>query len=190
MSTELMMSCADIAEATRLSPRQINNYRAAAERRLGVKFGRKEGKTTYFDAAEVKAILQSREAGNQEVPRTSRNFRETVDFSDANNQAEDSTLNGMEAIVAATDQQAITMGQAVGQRFNNILWVTAIQTMNSGMVQMQAQLQRCIMPLLCPSERLPNSQASTPTLLSWRVGNEPPGAKTVTRDRRQPDRNL
>lgn len=139
MHSEVMCSAADIAQSTGLTPRMINLYRAQAEKRLGVKFGRKEGRTTYFNAEEIREILKAREAGNTGNPGNSQNFQEAVNFSKATAQAEDGTLSGMEAIVAATDQQAIAMGQAIGQRFNNLMWTTAIQTMSSGMVQMTQQ---------------------------------------------------
>src|SRR5579885_686836 len=133
MTTDLLMTIKDIADSTKLTPRMINLYHAEAEERLGMKLGRKEGRTTYFNAEEIREILKSRDtsnAGNARNRGVSQNFAEATDFSQRNNMAEESTLNGMEALVAANDQQATAIGQAIGQRFTQIVWATAVGTMH------------------------------------------------------------
>lgn len=140
-TTEVDLTAKDIADRTRLTPRMVNIYRAEAEARLGYKLGYKQGRTTYFRPDEVREILKSREAQPSGNPRTSQNFREPSDFSNLNNQAEDSILTGMDAIVQAGDQNAIAVGQALGQRWNQLMWTAALQSMQSGMVDMQTRFE-------------------------------------------------
>jgi len=166
MTTDLLMTIKDIAEATRLTPRMINIYRADAEQRLVRKFGRKEGRTTYFDAEEVREILKSRDsnhAGNAGNASVSQNFAEASNFSQQNNQAEDSTLNGMEALVAANDQQAIAIGTAIGQRFTQVMWATAIGTMQTGTTQMLQQFAEMGSAIALPLNHQPALQGSDPS---------------------------
>ncbi|NJP10746.1 MAG: helix-turn-helix domain-containing protein [Leptolyngbyaceae cyanobacterium RU_5_1] len=138
--TEIDMSIKEISDRTRMHPRTVNLWRAAAEQRLGHKLGYKSGKVWYFRPDEVREILKSREEP-LENSGNSRNFRETNHFSQQNNQAEATVLNGMDAIVAAGDQNALTVDRTLGQRWNNLLWSAALQEMQVGMVQMQSQFE-------------------------------------------------
>jgi hypothetical protein len=138
-TTEIDLTIKDLSDRANLTPRMLNIYRADAEARLGKKFGYKIGRTWYFRPDEVREILKQRE-GNES---TSQNFRETTftspNFSNANTQAETEVLSGMDAIVASGDQNAINIGNALGQRWNQLLWASAIQSMQTGMVTMQQQ---------------------------------------------------
>ncbi len=140
-ATEIDLSIKDIADRVQLHPRTINLWRVAAEDRLGRKLGYKSGKVTYFRPEEVREILKSREGEYSGNSRNSQNFREKVNFSQQNNQAEDTILTGMDAIVAAGDSNALTVGKALGQRWNNLLWTAALTEMQTGMVQMQASFE-------------------------------------------------
>ena len=138
-NTQIDLSIKDLADRTGLTPRMLNIYRANAERRLGRKLGNKIGKTVFFRPEEVKEILNERESGNAGNTGTSQNFSEAANFSQANNAAEGDILTGMDAVVASGDQNAIAVGQALGTRWNGLLWTAALQTMQTGMVQMQQQ---------------------------------------------------
>lgn len=165
MTTDLLMTTKDIAETTRLTPRMINIYRAKAEKRVGVTFGRKEGQATYFNAEEVREILKSRDAnpsGNAGNQNVSQNFREATDFSQRNDAAEDSTLNGMEALVAANDQRAIAIGTAIGQRFTQVMQATAISAMQAGTHQMLQQFAEMGSAIALPLNHQPSLTGSDP----------------------------
>lgn len=137
--TEAGLTVKDLADRIGLSPRMINIYRAEAEARLGRKLGHKEGRQTVFYPEDVREVLKSRDAGNEGNTGTSQKFRETPNFSQQNNQAEAGVLTGMEAMVATGDQKAIATGAELGQRWNELMWASAIQTMQVGMVQMTQQ---------------------------------------------------
>jgi hypothetical protein len=143
MQTELDLTIKDIADRAGLGVRMVNIYRASTEQRLGRKLGYKIGKTWHFRPGEVREILKSREeqAGSESNAGNSQNFREMPNFSQANNQAEDGIIGGMDAIVASGDQNAITIGQALGTRWNQLMWTAALQTMQGGMVTMSNQFE-------------------------------------------------
>ena len=173
MNTDLLMTTKDIAERTQLTPRMINIYRAAAERRTGTVFGRKEGRCTYFNAEEVREILKSRDAdrsSNAGNVGNSPNFQEVTNFSQRNNTAEDSTLTGMDALVAANDHQAIAIGQAIGQRFTQVVYATAIGTMQNGMAQLVEQFAEMHSAVSLPlnyQPSLPGDAPNVPQLESY-----------------------
>jgi hypothetical protein len=150
----------------------INIYRAQAENRLGIKFGRKEGRTVYFNAEEIREILKSRETSNSGNMSSSRNFQEAVNFSNMNDQAEASALGGMEAIVNASDQQAIAIGQAIGQRFVQVVWTTAIGTMQHGMTQMGQRFDEMHQAVALPLQHSPQLPGSDPTSPRLEAGEE------------------
>lgn len=145
--TEVDLTIKDLADVTGLTPRMLNIYRAEAEQRLGCKLGYRQGRSWYFRPEEVHEIMKQRESGNQSNQRsqgngrTSQNFGEVPNFSQANNQAETGILAGMDAIVASGDQNALAIGAALGGRWNNLMWSAALQTMQTGMVAMQAQFE-------------------------------------------------
>lgn len=173
MNTDLMMTTKEIAAHTQLTPRMINIYRATAEKRLGVIFGRKEGRTTYFNGEEVREILKSRDAdraGNAGNAGTSPNYREASDFSDRNDAAEDSTLSGMDALVAANDKQAALVGQAMGSRFIEVMKASAISAMQVGTNQLLQQFSEMGSAIAVPlnhQPQLPGSDPNVPQLESY-----------------------
>jgi hypothetical protein len=68
----------------------------------------------------------------------------------------------MEAIVAASDQNAIALGQAIGERFNSLMWATAMQTMNSCMIAMQRQFQEIHNAVAIPLHEVPQLPIEAP----------------------------
>jgi hypothetical protein len=97
----------------------------------------------------------------------SRNFRETVNFSQANNQAESEVIGGLDALVASGDQNAAMVGKAIGQRWTQIVVTSALQEMQTGMMSMQtqfAELQESIEVTAHTMPQLPGMQPETPQL--------------------------
>lgn len=175
-TTEIDYSTKDIADRCGLSPRMVNIYRSEAETRLKRKLGYKVGKVWYFKQDEVREILKSREmtsnqadySGNQP---TSPNFQET------NNAAEVSIIGGMDAIVSSGDQNAIAVGQALGMRWNGLMWTAALQSMQSGMAQMQqsfSELHASVTVGLNSADlpQLPGNTPNTPALPDHFVSDE------------------
>lgn len=173
MISDLMMTTKEIAGHTQLTPRMINIYRAAAERRLGVVFGRKEGRTTYFSPEEVREILKSRDAdrsGNSGNAGNSPNYREASDFSDRNNAAEDEAIGGMESIVASGDNKAVAIGQAMGNRFIQVVRTTALATMQQGFFDIGKEFDEMYSAVALPlnhKPQLPGSDPNVPQLESY-----------------------
>jgi hypothetical protein len=159
------LSVKQIAEFCKVSPRTVNLWRSAAEDRLGRKLGSKVGKTWTFAGEEIREILKSREhdpsehSGNQ---GTSQNFRETSPFSNQNTQAEGDVLGGMDSLVASGDANAIAVGQALGQRWNQMLLTSALQTMQSGMMQMQTQFDEMHTAIAVPLNTAPQLPGTNP----------------------------
>ena len=162
MTTDLLMSIKDIAQATQLTPRMINLYRAAAEKRLSLVFGRKDGRTTYFNAEEVREILKSRDADRSGNAGTSQNYREAADFSNANAQAEGDSINGMESIVQASDSKAAAIGQAMGNRFIQVVRTTALATMQAGFFDIGKEFNEMYDAVALPLNHQPSLQGSNP----------------------------
>jgi hypothetical protein len=166
-TAEVDLTIQDIADRLQITPRTVNLWRSAAEERLGQKLGYKSGKTWHFRPDEIREILKSREEPRSGSGGTSRNFRERTNFSQANNQAEGDVLGGMDAIVASGDQNALLVGQALGQRWNNLMWTAAIQTMQGGMIQMQQQfdeLHTSVTVALDATPQLPGYGMEAPQL--------------------------
>jgi len=69
----------------------------------------------------------------------------------------------MGAIVAQSDQQAIAMGQMLGQRFNTLMFSSMMGTMAQGMTEMQAGMEELQVSLQC----------SVPTLDARLLGGSP-----------------
>lgn len=167
MTTDVLMTTKDIAQATQLTPRTINLYRADAERRVGRVFGRKEGRTTYFNAEEVREILKSRDSeysGNAGNCSNSRNFQEAVNFSNANTQAEDESISGMEAIVTSGDNQAAMIGQAMGNRFIQVVRTTALATMQQGFFDIGKEFDEMYSAVALPLSHQPSLPGSSPNV--------------------------
>ncbi len=170
-ATEVDLSIKDIADRIGMHPRTINLWRNAAEARLGHKLGYKVGKVWYFRPDDIQEILKSRETQNSGNSRNSQNFGETVNFSQQNNQAEETILTGMDAIVAAGDTNALTVGRALGQRWNNLLWTAALQEMQTGMMQMQSSFEEMHQSVAITLEHTPQLIGS-PTTPQLEEGNE------------------
>lgn len=137
-ATTVELSTAEVAQQLGVTPRMVNMYRASAEKTAGRKLGTKRGRTTYYSGGEVEAIRKAQILGaSGEGDRQQQ--KQTQDFTQANYQAEAEICDGMNDIVAAGDQNAIQMGQAMGQRWNNLMWTAALQTMQGGMMTMQRQ---------------------------------------------------
>jgi hypothetical protein len=141
-TTEVDLSIKDIADRARKSVRQVNNWRAAAEQRLKRKLGypdpsdRRITRFTPEDAREILKAGMNMEDGTEQPPQPQR-----ADFSGADANAEAGIFGGMDAIVQMGDQNALAIGAAIGQRWNQLVWTSALQTMQGGMVQMQQQFE-------------------------------------------------
>ncbi len=149
-AVEVDLSTQDLADRSRLTPRMVNIYRVQAEQRLGRKLGQKRGKTTYFNPEEQREILKSRIEGTSADEVAEQHQRQTSsNFQDLNNTAEDGMLGSMGDIVAQNDQRAIAMGQALGQRFNSVLFAAMMQEMGNGLTQMHQGLGELTSSLNC-----------------------------------------
>jgi hypothetical protein len=139
-TTEVDMTIRDLADRAGRSVRQVNNWRAAAERRLGRKLGYPDPvdrRTLRFKPEDAREILKSGmdlQDGTEQPPQPQR-----PDFAGVNANAEAGIFGGMDAIVHMGDQNAIAIGSAIGQRWNQMVWATALQTMQGGMIQMTEQ---------------------------------------------------
>lgn len=140
MYTATDLSTQQLADQLNVTPRMINIYRVQAEASEGKRLGKKRGKTTFFTPEEQDLIRKTKTAGlNVEESKENHQHRAAPDFHTANNQAEEGIVNGMQAIVEAGDRNAIQIGQTLGKRWNQLLWTTALQTMQDGLLEMQEQ---------------------------------------------------
>lgn len=134
---------ADLALHWGITPRSVNLWRAEAERRAGGKFGTKRGKKTYYSSDEAHAISAARNLDSQTVQ--AQNSRAESAGADkvyrAQADAEEQTLEGMDALVAMGDRQAIELGQKLGQRWNSLTMAAAAQTMAAGMADLSAVME-------------------------------------------------
>jgi hypothetical protein len=169
-TVEVDLSIKELADRLNKQPRTVNIWKARAEQRLGRKLGYQDPtdrRIIRFSPDDQREILKSgfEETGN--FRETSRKPPHTPNFQNNNNQAEGEMLGGMDAIVQAGDANAIAVGQALGQRWNNLLWTAAIQTMQGGMMQMQQQfeeLHTSVSVSLDQQPQLPGSNLSQPQL--------------------------
>jgi hypothetical protein len=174
-TTQVDYSTKDIADRCGLTTRMVNVYRAAAEDRLKCKLGYKVGRATYFRPHEVVEILKQRE---ESAPADhSRNEPASENFSEVNQGNGAAGTAGMDALVAAGDQNAIAVGRALGMRWNSLLITSAMQTMQTGMMQMQdqfSQLHESVTVELTPSDlpSLPGNHPGTPALNPHFVSDE------------------
>ena len=134
-------TAADLAAHWNITPRMVNIYRQEAERlRGGTPLGVKRGRKTYFSREECEAIAQVKQRGIDTTTASARNAQaKAAGDSRATaqaNSAEAATLDGMEGVTAQLDNQAIALGQQLGQRFNSLVLATAMQTMAEGMGQL------------------------------------------------------
>lgn len=159
-TTEIDLSIKDIADRIGMNPRTINLWRASAEQRLGQPLGYKVGKVTFFKPDEVREILKSRDTGSS---GNSRNFGETCNFSQHNNQAESDVIGGLDSLVASGDQNAAMVGRAIGQRWNQIVVASALAEMQTGMMSMQQQFSELQASIEVTAQSLPQLPGMNPT---------------------------
>ncbi len=97
-TTEVDLSIKELADRARRSTRQINNWKAAAERRLNRKLGYPDPtdrRILRFKPDEAREILRSgmsEEEGQEQPPKP-----QSPDFTDANSNAEANIFGGMDA---------------------------------------------------------------------------------------------
>jgi hypothetical protein len=170
MNVNVDLSTQQLSELLGVTPRMVNLYRAEAEKLVGHKLGQKRGKVVFFTPEEQELIRQVQQNTGSRRKTVEANYN-APDFTSDNNQAEDGILTGMDAIVQAGDQNAIAIGQQLGQRWNHLLWSSAIQTMQGGMVQMQQQFTELHASVSCnlsdvDSNLLAGNHPETPALES------------------------
>ena len=167
MTTTLELTTAELADRLGVTPRMVNLYRTAAEKSAGRTLGTKRGKTKYYNAEEIELIRKAQILGvSGERDRTQQ---KQTEFTQQNNEAEAEICDGMSDIVEAGDRNAIQMGQALGQRWNNLMWSAALQTMQGGMLTMQRQFNEMHASIATSldAESLPQltgNHTSTPSL--------------------------
>lgn len=116
----------DLATELNVTPRMINVYRAAAEKKCGRKLGRKRGKTVYFSVEDQDLIIKARynaidtlksaaaqEEEIQETPETSQNFREAQ----SGNSLQGELAGGLIGVKESLHSGGIALGRKVGQEF-------------------------------------------------------------------------
>ena len=149
-TAELDLSTKQLADALNCSPRMVNIYRAAIEQETGKTLGYKSGKTTYFRPAEQHAIYAQRERGvNTTEVAAQAQARVSQPQAQATTAAEDGMGDGMNAIVAQSDQQAVALGQMLGERFNGLMMSTMMTTIAQGFTTMQATMTEVTASIQC-----------------------------------------
>jgi hypothetical protein len=139
------LSTQQLADRLGVSSRMVNIYRAEAERLAGKRLGTKRGKTTYFNADDQVWILKVKNQGvdvegvrshhQEDRQQQAQNFTATT------NQTEEGILSGMDGLVQAGDRNAIQIGQALGQRWNQMVITSALSSMQQGMISFQSQFE-------------------------------------------------
>ena len=164
---QVELSTAQLADLLGVSPRMVNIYRTNAEERFQRTIGVKRGRTVYFSPEEQDLIKSARAESNGHSTQAAashheqRQERQTQDFHSQTVHAEAGVLDGMGAIVQAGDQNAIVMGQQLGQRWSSIMFGTALQAMNDGIIRMSSQfleLQTAMNISLDINPQLPSAQ--------------------------------
>lgn len=147
-TTELDLSTKQLAEVLSCSPRMVNIYRAAIEQETGKPLGYKSGKTVYFRPKEQHAIasqkmrgVDTREVGTKAQARVSQPVATAT--------GEEGMGDGMAAIVEQSDQQAIAMGEMLGQRFNSLMMSTMMGTIAQGFNDMQTTMTEVTASIQC-----------------------------------------
>jgi hypothetical protein len=165
--TEVDLSTKDLADIVGCTPRMINLYRSAVEHRTGRSLGYKSGKTMFFTPEEQAMIRGERDrTGNMDsktVNQAAQTAREsaTPNYAPQAAAAEGTMGDAMGAIVAQADNQAIAMGQMLGQRFNSLLMATMTQTMAQGMVELQTSMGELTASLQCSVPAAPALNGQT-----------------------------
>jgi hypothetical protein len=147
-SAELDLSTKQLADVLGCTSRMVNIYRAAIEQETGKALGYKNGKTTYFRPKEQHAIaaqrergVDTREVGAQAQARASQPVTTAP--------GEEGMSDGMAAIVAQSDEQAIAMGEMLGQRYNSLMMGTMMNTIAEGFRTMQTTMTEVTASIQC-----------------------------------------
>jgi hypothetical protein len=135
------MNAEQLGETWGVTPRMVNIYKAKAEKRVGRKLGIRRGKAYYFSSEEQQLLWEIKEQG-VDVQQVAQEHQASAaaNFDTANAQCETSMLTNMSAIAERNDQQAIALGQQLGQRFVNVTYASMMQTMALGMAQIGNEL--------------------------------------------------
>jgi hypothetical protein len=143
MTATIDLSTQQLSDQLGVTPRMVNIYRSEAERLTGKKFGTKRGRVIYFTAEEQAAIARVQRQGvdidGVRSQHQADQQRQTQQQTTTANQAEEGILTGMDELVAAGDQNAIAIGQALGVRWQQTMMTAAFTTMQQGMVQFSQQ---------------------------------------------------
>jgi hypothetical protein len=152
--TQLDLSTKQLAEVMGCTPRMVNIYRAAIEADTNLTIGYKSGKTTYFRSHEQRAIIAQRERGvDTQAVGAQAQARVSQPVTGAT--GEEGMNDGMAAIVAQSDQQAIAMGQMLGQRFNALMMNTMMGTIAQGFGEMQQTMTEVTASIQCSLPEAP-----------------------------------
>jgi hypothetical protein len=147
-TAELDLSTKQLADVLGCTARMVNIYRAAVEQETGQNLGYKNGKTTYFRPKEQHAIAAQRERG-VDARTVGAQAQARVSQPVTGATGEENMNDGMAAIVAQSDQQAIAMGQMLGQRFNGLMMSTMMSTIAQGFGEMQQTMTEVTASIQC-----------------------------------------
>jgi hypothetical protein len=146
--TQLDLSTKQLADLLGCTPRMVNIYRAAIEQETGKALGYKSGKTTYFRPAEQHAIAAQRERG-VDAREVGAQAQARVSQPVATGSGEEGMSEGMAAIVQQSDEQAIAMGNMLGERFNALMMGTMMNTIAIGFNRMQTTMTEVTTSIQC-----------------------------------------
>lgn len=147
-TTELDLSTKQLADVLGCTSRMVNIYRAAVEQETGQTLGYKNGKTTYFRPKEQDAIAAQRERG-VDTREVGTKAQARVSQPVATATGEEGMSEGMSAIVAQSDQQAIAMGDMLGQRFNALVMSTMMSKIAQGFNDLQQTMTEVTASIQC-----------------------------------------
>lgn len=161
------LTTAQLADRLGVTPRMINIYKCNAENLYQCEIGTKRGRTTYFSPEEQDMISRARSQQNGHSAQAAsdhhsqRQAQQSQNFQASNVQAEAGILDGMGGIVEAGDRNALALGQHLGQRWSGMVFASAIQTMQQGLVEMSGSFNelQTAMNLSLAAPQLPASQA-------------------------------
>jgi hypothetical protein len=137
------LSTQQLSDRLGVTPRMVNIYRSEAERLSGTRLGTKRGRVWYFNPDEQAAIarIQSQgiDIGGVRSQHQADQTQATRQHAASASQTEEGILTGMDELVAAGDQNAMAIGQALGIRWQQVLMSEALTTMQKGIVQFSQQ---------------------------------------------------
>jgi hypothetical protein len=173
MTATIDLSTQQLSDQLGVTPRMVNIYRSEAERLTGKKFGIKRGRVIYFSVEEQAEIARVQRQGvdidGVRSQHQADQQRQAEQYTSSANQTEEGILTGMDELVAAGDQNAIAIGQAIGMRWQEKLMTAALTTMQQGMVQFSQQfgeLNAAVALAASPDQhQLTGTGIHTPTLV-------------------------